>query len=185
MKNNNKYKTLMMIAFSSFALVSCNLTSENKNARIETAINNVKISSLHRSYNKCVDDGKSFDALASSKKEGADSLYNQSAKILTDCDFLIKNNPYAINENERMKNFALTIQNYIKAGNLIQASINFNEFKNIFNKDLIYQDGSSFIENIKTLLAHNNQNVSLEFALVNNSKIVKSELKRINYWSKK
>ena len=84
-----------------------------------------------------------------------------------------------------MKNFALTIQNYIKAGNLIQASINFNEFKNIFNKDLIYQDGSSFIENIKTLLAHNNQNVSLEFALVNNSKIVKSELKRINYWSKK
>ena len=55
-KMKNKYKSLMIIAFSSFALVSCNLISDNKNARIETAINNVKISNLHRSYNKCIDD---------------------------------------------------------------------------------------------------------------------------------
>ncbi|MDC1357540.1 hypothetical protein N8310_08135 [Pseudomonadota bacterium] len=180
-----KYKEIILIALTGITLSSCNVIGDNKNARIETAIKNVKISTSLRSYDQCVKEGKSFDNLASSKKEEADSLYNKSAKILYDCDFLIANNSYLVNENERMKNSALSIQNYIKAGNLIQASLNFKEFQNTFNKDLTYKDGSSFIENIESLLAHNDPNITSEFALINNSKIIKSELKRINYWSKK
>lgn len=180
-----KYKNIIFLAFSSFALASCNLTMDNKNARIETSIKNVKISSSLRSYDKCIEDGKSFDNLASTKNEGADSLYNKSAKILNDCDFLIQDNPYMVNETERMKNAALSIQNYIKAGNLVQASLNFKKFQNTFNKDLIYRDGSSFTENVESILSHKDQNVSGTFALINNSKIIRSELKRINYWSKK
>ena len=98
-----KYKNIVLLAFSSFALASCNLTMDNKNARIETSIKNVKISSSLRSYDQCIEDGKNFDSLASTKKEGADSLYNKSAKILNDCDFLIQDNPYMVNETERMK----------------------------------------------------------------------------------
>ena len=180
-----KYKNIVLLAFSSFALASCNLTMDKKNARIETSIKNVKISSSLRSYDQCVEEGKSFDNLASTKNEEADSLYNKSAKILNDCDALIQNNLYMVNETERMKIAALSIQNYIKAGNLIEASLNFKKFQNTFNKDLAYKDGSSFIENIESLLAHNDPNITSEFALLNNSKIIKSELKRINYWSKK
>ena len=89
-----------------------------------------------------------------------------------------------VNEAERMKIAALSIQNYIKAGNLVQASMNFQKFKNTFNTDLIYQNGSSFIENVETILAHNDSNISGKFALINNSKVIRSELNRLNYWSK-
>ena len=87
---NIKYKNLVLITLSSLALVSCNILSDNKSARIETSIKNVKISSSLRSYNNCIEDGKSFDALAATKREESDSLYNKSAKILADCDYLRK-----------------------------------------------------------------------------------------------
>ena len=182
---NIKYKNLVLITFSSLALLSCNVLSDNKSGRIETSIKNIKISSSLRSYNNCIEDGKSFDTLAITKREEVDSLYNKSAKILADCDYLIKDNPYMVNENERMRNSALSIQNYIKAGNLVKATLNLKDFQNTFNKDLIYNDGSSFIENIQSLLNHNESNISGKFALINNSRVVRSELKRINYWSKK
>jgi len=57
--------------------------------------------------------------------------------------------------------------------------------KKQLEKDLIFKDGSSFIENIETILNHNSPNISGQFALTNNSRVVRSELKRINYWSKK
>ena len=57
-----KYKNILFLAFSSFALASCNLTMDNKNARIETSIKNVKISSSLRSYDQCIEDGKNFDS---------------------------------------------------------------------------------------------------------------------------
>jgi hypothetical protein len=181
---NIKLKKIIIITLTSCSLISCNIISNNKNARIETSIQNVKISNTLRSYNKCIDDGKSFDLLAASKKEEADSLYNKSAKILNDCDDLIQNNLYVVNETERMKIAALSIQNYIKAGNIIQASMNFQKFQNNFNTDLIYKNGSSFIENVESILVHNDANISGKFALINNSKVIRSELNRINYWSK-
>ena len=180
-----KYIKFIFVAFLGFVLVSCNITSDSKNARIETSIKNIKITNTLRSYNECIDEGKSFDNLASTKNEEAPSLYNKSAKILNDCDFIIRDNLYMVEENERMKNAALSIQNYIKAGNLIQASLNFKDFQNTFDKDLTYIDGSSFLENIQTILSHNNPDKSVTFALVNNSKSIRQELKRINYWSKK
>ena len=181
---NIKFNNLIIITLTSFSLISCNIIDNNKNARIETSIQNVKISNTLRTYNKCIDDGKSFDILAASKKEEADSLYNKSAKILNDCDALIQNNIYIVNETQRMKVAALSIQNYIKAGNIVQASMNFQKFQNTFSTDLIYKNGSSFIENVESILAHNDTNTSGKFALINNSKVIRSELNRINYWSK-
>ena len=46
-----KHTKSILIAFLGFALVSCNITSDNKNARIETSIKNVQITSSLRSYN--------------------------------------------------------------------------------------------------------------------------------------
>ena len=62
-----KYTKLIFTGFLGFALASCNITSDNKNARIETSIKNVKITNTLRSYNECIDDGKSFDSLAATK----------------------------------------------------------------------------------------------------------------------
>lgn len=178
-----KYK-LIILAFCCVTLSSCNVIDNNQSARIKTKINDLKISNNLRSYSECIEDGKSFDNLASNKNSEAESLYNKSAKILYDCDLLIRENSYMIDETERMKNAALSIQNYIKAGNLIQASLNFQDFQDTFDKDLVYKDGSSFVENVKTILSHNSNNSLNKFALTNNSRIVRSELKRLNYWSK-
>ncbi len=175
---------LIIIAFTCATLSACNVIDNNHSARIQTKINDIKISNNLRSYSECIEDGKKFDYLASSKNIEADSLYNKSAKILYDCDLLIRENPYMIDESERMQNAALSIQNYIKAGNLIQASLNFQDFQNTFDKDLVYRDGSSFTENVKTILNHNSANPLKKFALTNNSRLVRSELKRTNYWSK-
>ena len=174
----------LIIAFTCATLSACNVIDNNHSARIQTKINDIKISNNLRSYSECIEDGKNFDSLASSKYSEADSLYNKSAKILYDCDLLIRENPYMIDEGERMKNAALSIQNYIKAGNIIQASLNFQDFQNTFDKDLIYRDGSSFTENVKTILSHNSANLHNKFALTNNSRLVRSELKRADYWSK-
>ena len=174
----------LLIVFSSLAISGCNITNGYKNAKIDSVVKNVKVNSTLRSYEECIIDGKNFDTLASANKDQAKSLYNKSAKILTDCDVLIFENPYLVNKNERMHNYALSIQNYIKSGNLIKASMNLKSFKNDFNMDLIYRDGSSFTENIDSLLNYKNIKNSAEYTLLNNSNIIKSELKRINHWSK-
>ena len=83
-----------------------------------------------------------------------------------------------------MQNYALSIQNYLKAGNLKLASNNLGKFKNKFSKDLIYSDGSSFIENMDTVLDFSNEKNGLDIAIKNSNKKIKSELKRAWYWSK-
>ena len=174
----------LTFSFASLILASCNITNDYKNAKIETVIENVKQSNSLRTYDECLNDGYEFDNLASSKKDQAISLYNKSAKILTDCDELIEGNSYLVNNEDRMKNFALSIQNFIKAGDIENGKKNLIKFKKIFDKDLTYKDGSSFIENIETLLNYSNPENNLNSALINNSKIIKSELRRIQYWSK-
>ena len=53
-----KYTKLLFIAFLGFALVGCNITSDNKNARIETSVKNVKITNIHDKYAKIYKDEK-------------------------------------------------------------------------------------------------------------------------------
>jgi hypothetical protein len=180
----NIYKKFILVGITSLSLISCNITDNQQSASIETKLQDIKLSNNIRNYSACIEDGRNFDRLATTKNEEAESLYNKSAKILSDCDLLIKGNPYMINEVERMQNLALSIQNYIKAGNLIQASLNLIDYKNTFQKDLIYKDGSSFIENVETILNHSDPKTSGKFALTNNNRVIRSELKRINYWSK-
>jgi hypothetical protein len=180
----NNYKKIIFIGFTGLLLMSCNMIDNQQSESIKTKLEDVKITNNIRTYRNCVEDGKNFDKIAVNKNEEAESLYNKSAKILSDCDFLIRSNYYMIDEVERMQNVALSIQNYIKAGNLIQASLNLKDYKDTFEKDLIYRDGSSFIENVESILNHNTPSISGKFALTNNNRVVRSELKRINYWSK-
>ena len=178
----NIYKNFLLVGITSLSLMSCNIIDNQQSAFIETKLQDVKLSNDIRNYTSCIEDGRNFDRIAATKNEEADSLYNKRAKILSDCDLLIKGNPYMINEVERMQNIALSIQNYIKAGNLIQASLNLKDYKNTFEKDLIYPDGSSFVENVESILDFSNEKNSLELELTNNNKKIKNELRRAWYW---
>ena len=69
--------------------------------------------------------------------------------------------------------------------NLKFASLKLEDFKSKFDRDLIYSDGSSFIKNTEAILDIANEKKGLDLEMTNSNRKIKSELKRIWYWSKK
>ena len=118
-------------------------------------------------------------------KDNSISLYSKSAEILSKCDQIVGNYNAIITQDQRMKNYALSIQNYLKSGRLKVASLKLEDFKNKFDRDLIYSDGSSFIKNTEAILDIANEKKGLDLEMTNSNRKIKSELKRIWHWSKK
>ena len=170
-------------------LASCNMAetiqlSKSKNTVIENRIENINQANLTRNYNQCVEDGRKLDNLASQNKANNKSLYHKSAQILIKCKNIIDSKDHFVSTENEMKNFALGIQNYIKAGNLNDARKNLKLFKNTFDKDLMYPDGSSFVSNMELLVNYKETKGDLSLAMINANTKLKNELKRSWYWSK-
>ena len=138
-----------------------------------------------REYKKCIEEGHFFDKKASQSKDNSLSLYYKSADILSKCELILGDYNTIVSDEERMKNYALSIQNYLKSGRLKVASLKLEDFKNKFDRDLIYSDGSSFIKNTEAILDIANEKKGLDLEMTNSNRKIKSELKRIWYWSKK
>ena len=109
----NIYKKFILVGITSLSLIGCNIIDNQQSASIETKLQDIKLSNNIRNYSACIEDGRNFDRLAATKNEEAESLYNRSAKILSDCDLLIKGNPYMINEVERMQKLEGDIEHRI------------------------------------------------------------------------
>lgn len=183
MKHLNK----LIFLLGALSLTSCKTLTTMVNSDSSSIAHTQQVAKLQnqtREYNSCVSDGLMFDSKASISKENSQSLYGKSANILSKCDEILGNYNITVNEELRMQNYALSIQNYLKAGNLKLASNNLNKFKNKFSKDLIYSDGSSFIENMDTILDFSNEKNGLDVAIKNSNRKIKSELKRAWYWLK-
>jgi len=178
------------IIIATFSLASCNMADTLKlsgrdNSAIGNKIASLKQAAITRDYQKCVEDGKKLDNLASQDIINSQSLLYKSANILTRCEEIIRNNNHLVNEANHMKNFALSIQNFLKSGNVRQARTSLKTFKNKFQKDLMYPDGSSFIPNVEILVNYQEPKKELNLAMVNANKKIKKELKRAWHWSKK
>lgn len=183
MKHLNK----LIFLLGALSLTSCKTLTTMVNSGSSSIAHTQQVAKLQnqtREYNSCVSDGLMFDSKAAISKENSQSLYGKSANILSKCDEILGNYNITVNEELRMQNYALSIQNYLKAGNLKLASNNLNKFKNKFSKDLIYSDGSSFIENMDTILDFSNEKNGLDVAIKNSNRKIKSELKRAWYWLK-
>ena len=131
----------LTIIIATFSLTSCNMADTLKlsgrdNSAIENKIASLKQAAITRDYQKCVEDGKKIDYLASQDIVNSKSLFYKSANILNKCEEIISNNNHLVNEEKRMKNFALSVQNFLKSGNISQARLKLKTFKNKFNKDL-------------------------------------------------
>ena len=177
----------LIFLLGALSLTSCKTLTTMVNSDSSSIAHTQQVAKLQnqtREYNSCVSDGLMFDSKAAISKENSQSLYGKSANILSKCDEILGNYNITVNEELRMQNYALSIQNYLKAGNLKLASNNLNKFKNKFSKDLIYSDGSSFIENMDTILDFSNEKNGLDIAIKNSNRKIKSELKRAWYWSK-
>ena len=85
--------------------------------------------------------------------------------------------------DERMRAYALSVQNYFKAGEMDRARENLGRFRQAFpENDLYYPDGSSFTATMEVLLGQKKTKGGDAFAMLNVNDELKDEVHRIDYW---
>ena len=169
-----------------FSLSACFLGTDNdaaegigfRQARFEEV-------TMIREYRTCRVEGMELDkkALAS----GSQGTYLASAQVLEKCEANLGPGANAsISKGERMHAYALSVQNYLKGGDVARARDNFDKFQTAFpNRDLYYADGSSFISTMEALLGRSEPWTFGEFANLNVNTQLKGEMRRMNYWKDK
>ncbi|MDA1101910.1 MAG: hypothetical protein O2967_23385 [Proteobacteria bacterium] len=136
-----------------------------------------------RSYRQCRDDALALDGQA--RSEASSARYLASARLLDKCETEVGPEATGLAQDERMRAYALGIQNHFKGGDVIQARANLETFKSTFQgADLYFADGSSFIESMEILLGIRDRTAVGEFSVANVSAELKSELRRVRYWTR-
>ncbi len=140
--------------------------------------------SAMRNYRQCRDEAVSLDELA--RKDGSRPRYLASARLLEKCEAELGAEGRGIAVDERMRAYALSIQNYFKAGEMVQARENLGRFRQAFpQNDLYYADGSSFSATMEVLLGERESDGRASFAMLNVNDELKDEVRRIDYWRRK
>jgi hypothetical protein len=139
-----------------------------------------QISSM-RTFRQC--HGEALDLDSKARKMGAPAKYLASASLLEKCESELGPDASSVAENERMRSYALSAQNYLRGGNLAKSRQILEKFKPQFSgKDLYFADGSSFIESMEVLLSMRDRKSNYELEVLNIGEALKDELKRVNYW---
>ena len=111
--------------------------------------------------------------------------YIASAKLLEKCEAELGPEAAEVAPEERMRAYALSVQNYLKGGDVEKAAANFERFKESFSgNDLYYADGSSFIETMEVMLGRKKPSALGQYAALNVSQTLKGEMHRIRYWKR-
>lgn len=137
--------------------------------------------SAMRSYRQCRDDAVKLDTKA--REDGSNSRYLASAKLFEKCEQQVGPDAVNVATEERLRAYAISILNYFRGGNISKARANLQSFKQTFpDKDLLFSDGSSFVDTMEVLLSMNDRAALGQFSTLNASQQLKSELRRVNYW---
>lgn len=134
-----------------------------------------------RDYRACRDEAMEFDRQA---RDGAASArYLASARLIERCEAELGPEAAHLAPEERMRAYALTVQNYMKGGDIAKARANLLTFKTTFpGSDLYYGDGSSFVDTMELLLGLRDRDTVGQFPTVNANATLKAELRRARYW---
>ncbi len=137
--------------------------------------------SAMREYRQCRDDALELDTQA--RTTGNTGRYLASAQLLEKCEAEIGPEAKGVAEEERMRAYALGIQNYLKGGDIAKARENLHAFKRSFpDKDLYYTDGSSFIASMEVLIGQSDDLAFSRFGATNIGDKLADEMRRIRYW---
>jgi hypothetical protein len=141
-----------------------------------------EISSM-RSYRSCVDDAMKVAEDARSK--GQTAGYRRSARILENCEAELGPESTTLAQEERMRAYAVSILNYVKAGDIANAQENLELFKTSFEGyDLYLADGSSFIDTLTMITVGRDQSQPHLIAMMNISQDLRMEMQRVNFWKR-
>ncbi|MDP6874303.1 MAG: hypothetical protein QF521_12300, partial [Alphaproteobacteria bacterium] len=139
--------------------------------------------SAMRAYRQCRDDALALDGKA--RSEGSSARYLASARLLDKCEAEVGPEAAGVAVDERMRAYAVGIQNHFKGGDVAQARSNLNTFQETFDgADLYFADGSSFVESMEILLGLRDRKAIGQFSVANVSADLKSELRRVRYWTR-
>ncbi len=168
-----------------FSLSACFLGTDNAAEGIGFRQARFEEMKMIREFRACRVEGMELDkkALAS----GSAGTYLASARVLEKCEAnLGPGSSDSIDDGERMHSYALSVQNYLKGGDVARARDNFDKFRAAFpHRDLYYADGSSFISTMEALLGRQEPWTFGEFANLNVGDSLKSEMRRMHYWKDK
>lgn len=134
-----------------------------------------------REYRECSAQAIQLDDQARMTKSAA--KYLASANLITKCEASLGPEAADVAVEERMRTYGLSIQNYLKGGDIVQARANLQQFEQAFpNKDLYFADGTSFTESMGALLGQENEASMGKYSILNVNNDLKSEMRRVNYW---
>lgn len=124
------------------------------------------------------------EAMARSEQATAgrsSALYHAAAEQLSHC--AESAGPGA--DEVVMQTQALAVINYFMAGDVDAASRTLNTFRERYRgKDLYFADGTSFIDTASLLLAEHDDRAASKGSLVNANHVLKSELRRVQFWQR-
>lgn len=139
--------------------------------------------SAMREFRACRDEALQLDALA--RSSGETSRYLASARLLEKCEADLGPEVSQVGRQERVQAYALSIQNFVKGGDVEAAWSNLDRFKSAYpNVDIYYTDGSSFIATMETLLSRKPISEFGRYAALNVSSELKSEMRRVRHWKR-
>ena len=134
-----------------------------------------------RNFRNCHTQALEIDSRA--KQSNEPSRYIASAKLLEKCESDLGPEVKGINVDQRMRSYALSIQNYMKGGDISKASENLDKFKDGFKGFNLYStNGSSFIDTMNVLLSKRSTEGIDDLPTINVDDRVKGELRRQRFW---
>jgi hypothetical protein len=171
-------------AFTTVLLVSaCAMNSPDPFEGIGFREQRSKALDAMREYRNCRDDAMEMDVQA--RKSGDAGRYIASARLLEKCESSLSREAAEVGLDERVRFYALSIQNYLKGGDVESARANLEKLKKAFpDTDLYYPDGSSFIETIDVLLGQKDVREYGRLATLNVNSSIKDEVRRSRHWKR-
>lgn len=136
-----------------------------------------------RNYRACVEEAMTLDGLA--RRNASTAQYLASANLIESCERKLGPTASNVAEDERMRAYALGTFNALKGGDPAKATQMLQRFETAFTgRDLYFTNGTSFTESMGALLGRETDADSARFSTLNVSRELKSEMRRIDHWSK-
>ena len=132
-------------------------------------------------FRKCRDRALKLDRRA--RENGNRGRFLASAELLENCETELGPKAADAAKAERMRAWALSIQNYIKGGDPAAAAERLQAFRDTFpDRDLYLANGASFTATMSALLGQTSNAELGRLSTLNTTAAVKDELRRMRHW---